>query len=187
MALKTASCPVVQKVKLQFQTATRTQHMMNLPWTRSTSFTSWSWSPVSSSLLATYLPQQPAQSHAPVIHEHLGRTRTCLLLQLTTMLSVLWHGWLGIRKSIGNIKNWAIRCWCGYLSGARCRLFAYGSADATASQNWSSLVSFKSRLVLPFWYWLTQVVLENRQLNGCSSSSSSSRSSRGTEVKGLTW
>ena len=37
-----------------------------------------------------------------------------------------------------------------------------------------SLASFKSRLVLPFWYWLTQVVLEKRLLNGCSSSSSSS-------------
>jgi len=23
-------------------------------------------------------------------------------------------------------------CWCGYLSGARCRLFEYGPADATA-------------------------------------------------------
>ena len=33
----------------------------------------------------------------------------------------------------------------------------------------SSLASFKSRLVLPFWYRLTQVVLENRPLNGCSS------------------
>ena len=32
----------------------------------------------------------------------------------------------------------------------------------------SSLASFKSRLVLPFGYWLTQVVLEKRQLNGCS-------------------
>ena len=29
--------------------------------------------------------------------------------------------------------------------------------------------SFKSRLVLPFWYWLTQVVLEKRPLDGCSS------------------
>jgi len=38
----------------------------------------------------------------------------------------------------------------------------------------SSLASFKSRLVLPFWYRLTQVVLEKRPLNGCSSSSSSS-------------
>ena len=28
--------------------------------------------------------------------------------------------------------------------------------------------SIKSRLVLPFWYRLTQVVLETRPLNGCS-------------------
>jgi len=31
----------------------------------------------------------------------------------------------------------------------------------------SSLASSKSRLVLPFWYRLTQVVLEKRPLNGC--------------------
>ena len=36
----------------------------------------------------------------------------------------------------------------------------------------SSLASFKSRLVLPFRYRLTQVVLEKRPLNRCSSSSS---------------
>jgi len=35
-----------------------------------------------------------------------------------------------------------------------------------------SLASFKSRPVLPFWYQLTQVVLEKRLLNGCSRSSS---------------
>jgi len=34
----------------------------------------------------------------------------------------------------------------------------------------SSLASFKSRLVLPFWYKLTQAVLEKRPLNRCSSS-----------------
>ena len=38
----------------------------------------------------------------------------------------------------------------------------------------SSLASFKSRLVLPFWYWLTQVVLEKIPLNGRSNSNSSS-------------
>jgi len=32
----------------------------------------------------------------------------------------------------------------------------------------SCLASFKSKLVLPFWYRLTQVVLEKRPLNGCS-------------------
>ena len=36
-------------------------------------------------------------------------------------------------------------------------MFAYGPADATAS---------KSRLVLPFWYWLTEVVLKKRPLTG---------------------
>ena len=41
-----------------------------------------------------------------------------------------------------------------------------------------SLASFKSKLVVPLWYRLTQVVLEKRPLNGCSSSSSSSSSSR---------
>ena len=35
----------------------------------------------------------------------------------------------------------------------------------------SSHASFKARLILPFWYQLTQVVLEKRPLNGCSSSS----------------
>jgi len=40
----------------------------------------------------------------------------------------------------------------------------------------SSLALFESRLVLPFWYQLTQVVLEKRPLNWCNSSSSSSSS-----------
>ena len=35
----------------------------------------------------------------------------------------------------------------------------------------SPVASFKSRLLLPFWYRLTQVVLEKRPLYGCSSSS----------------
>jgi len=42
--------------------------------------------------------------------------------------SVLWCCWLGGRKGI----HWVVRCWRGYLSGARCRL-AYGPADATAT------------------------------------------------------
>ena len=54
-------------------------------------------------------------------------------------------------------KNWVMRCWCGYLSGVRHRLFAYGPADATdvPKPHHSSLASFKSRLVLPFWCRLT--------------------------------
>jgi len=60
-------------------------------------------------------------------------------------------------------RNWVVRCCCGYLSGARCRCHYHLT---------SSLASFKSRLVLAFWYRLTQFVLEKWPLNGCSSSSS---------------
>ena len=42
-------------------------------------------------------------------------------------------------------KNWVVRYWRGYLSGARCRWFAYGPADATT--NPSSLAAVKSRMV----------------------------------------
>jgi len=58
-----------------------------------------------------------------------------------------------------------VGCWHGYLSGARCRL-AYGPADTTATRS-LSLASVKSRLVVPFWYRLTQVVLDKGPLNGC--------------------
>ena len=50
----------------------------------------------------------------------------------TTLPSVLWRCWLGSRKGIRPVKNWAVGCWHGYLSGVRCRL-AYGPADATAT------------------------------------------------------
>ena len=85
--------------------------------------------------------------------------------------SVLWHCWLGVRKSTQPVKNWMMRCLRGYLSAARCRLLAYGLADATAIPKIPSfLASCKSRLVLPFWYWFIQVVLEKMPLSVCSSS-----------------
>ena len=40
-------------------------------------------------------------------------------------------GWGG-RKGIRPVKHWVVRCWRGYLSGARCRL-ACCPADTTAS------------------------------------------------------
>ena len=41
-----------------------------------------------------------------------------------------------------------MRCWCGYLSGATCRLFAYGPADATHShtQLFNGLLSGTTRV-----------------------------------------
>ena len=58
----------------------------------------------------------------------------------------------------------------------RCRLFAYGPADATAVLK---PYRFLPHLNLDWfylsgtWYWPTQFVLEKRPLNGCSGSSSS--------------
>jgi len=55
-------------------------------------------------------------------------------------------------------KNWVMRCWCGYLSGVRCRLFAHGPTGATAiPETPTSVASFKSRLVLPFWTGLPRL------------------------------
>jgi len=59
-------------------------------------------------------------------------------------------------------KNWVVRYWRGYLSGARCKWFAYGPADATATP--SSLTPVKSRMVClsgAVVHLLTQVVLES--------------------------
>ena len=94
------------------------------------------------------------------------------------MTLLINHNHINVRKKAGQTNRWTtdrrvMRCWCGYLSEERCRLFTYGPADATASQTPSSLAPLKSRLVLPFGYGLTQVVLEKRLLNGCTSSSSS--------------
>jgi len=82
------------------------------------------------------------------------------------MPSVLWRCWLGDRKGIRPVKNWVVGYWRGYLSGARCRL-AYGPA-AWCHCHSLSLASVKSRLVLPFWYRLTRVVLDKGPLNVCS-------------------
>ena len=78
---------------------------------------------------------------------------------------------VGRREEHLACKNWMVGCWCGYLSGARCRMqivCIWSSWCHCLPKTLSSLASFKSRLVLPFWHQLTQVVLEKRPLNGCS-------------------
>jgi len=62
--------------------------------------------------------------------------------------------WLSVRNKVQIVCIWSGWCHCHPKSP-------------------SSLASFKSRQVLPFWYQLTQVVLERRPLNGCSSRSNS--------------
>jgi len=84
--------------------------------------------------------------------------------------SVLRHCWLGVMDSIQPVK---IEWW-----GVGVVICLEWDADCLHMVQMmplhpkapASLASFKSRLVLPFWYRLTQVVLVKRLLNGCSSS-----------------
>jgi len=62
--------------------------------------------------------------------------------------SMLWRCWLGGRKGIWQVKNWVVKCWCGYLSGASCR-FASGPADATATVSCFSRIQIGSTFLVP--------------------------------------
>jgi len=95
------------------------------------------------------------------------------LFVLYTAPLVLWHCWLGVRLIIRAVKIewWGVDMVICLERGADWFLHMV-QLMPQHPETPSSLASFKSRLVLPFWYWLTQVVLEKRPFNGCSISSS---------------
>jgi len=67
--------------------------------------------------------------------------------RLSTAFSVLT---LLVRKNIWPVKNWVMKSWCANLSAVRCKWFAYGPADATATPSFlASLCSKRS-------YWTTR-------------------------------
>jgi len=78
--------------------------------------------------------------------------------------SVLWRCWLGGRKGIRPVKKLS--------GGVLAWLSVWCEVQTCIQPTWChchslSLASVKSRLVLPFWYRLTRVVLEKGPLNGC--------------------
>ena len=77
-----------------------------------------------------------------------------------------WHCWLGSRKSIWPVKNWVMSCWCGYLSGARCKMTCICSSWWQCHTAPSSLLYWNPEWSF-FWNWLTQVVVEKRPLHKC--------------------
>ena len=82
----------------------------------------------------------------------------CAFIALTLLVG--WQeGHPACKKQSGGVLVW-LSVWsevqtCIWPSWCHCHLL--------------SLAPVKTRLVLPFWYRLTQVVLEKRPLNGCSS------------------
>ena len=80
-----------------------------------------------------------------------------------SMPSVLWRCWLGGRKGILPLKKLS--------GGVLTWLSAWSEVQTCIWPGWChchslSLASVKSRLVLPFWYRLTQVS-DKGPLNGC--------------------
>jgi len=88
------------------------------------------------------------------------------------MPSVLWHCWFDIKTSIrpAKIEQWGVGVVICLERGADClhtvQLIPLPSQNLIVT----CLVEIQARLVLPFWYWLTQVVLRKKPLNRCSSS-----------------
>jgi len=85
--------------------------------------------------------------------------RSCVI----SLPSVLWHCWLGGRKGIRPVKKLS--------GGVLAWLSVWRKVQTCIWPSWChchslSLASVTSRLVLTFWYWLTQVVLEKGHWTG---------------------
>ena len=94
----------------------------------------------------------------------------CLLILIFALIvilstSVLWHCWLGGKNGIRPVKKlWVV--------GMLAWLSVWSEMQTCIRPSWChchslSLVSVKSRLVLPFCYRLTRVVPGKGPLNGC--------------------
>jgi len=99
-------------------------------------------------------------------HRYGRKLRYCHPVYMPSVLlpSVLWRCWLGGRKGIRPVKKLS----CGVLAW----LSVWSEVQTCIWPSWChyhslSLVSVKSRLVLPFWYRLTWVVPDKGPLNGC--------------------
>ena len=55
---------------------------------------------------------------------------------------------VGLQEGHPACENWAVGCWHGYLSGARCRL-SYGPADATATHCLFSKIQIGFTFLVP--------------------------------------
>ena len=89
-------------------------------------------------LINTYCPWRPF--YGALQERKYIFLSTCLKLAFSALTLLI--GW---QEGHPACKNWVVRYWHGCLSGARCRWFAYGPADATATR--SSLAPVKSRIV----------------------------------------
>ena len=107
-----------------------------------------------------FLPRQAKQMHADNSHLQAMTIFRFHLLLLCYQPSVLWHCWLGVRKSIRPVKIewWGVGVVICLERGADCLHMV--QLMSLHPKTPSSLASFKSRVVLSFLYRLTQAVLK---------------------------
>ena len=72
----------------------------------------------------------------------------------------------------GSLGSFPHLLYCYMSGGVLAWLSVWSKVQTCIWPNWChwhslSLAAVKSRLVLPFWYWLTRVVLDKGPLNGC--------------------
>ena len=107
----------------------------------------------------------------PIVHNRSYWFR----FRIFNLRSVLWHCRLGVRKNIRPVKmSDEVLAWLSVWSEVQI-VCIWSSWCHCHPKIPSSLAWFKSILVSPFWYRITEVVLEKRPLNGCSRSSSNKR------------
>ena len=115
---------------------------------------------------AVYEPSTLCCVWCKCCNSHCGFCLSCLLWISFPVVwpSVLWRCWLGGRKGIRPVKNLSdvVLAW----------LSVWNEVQTCIWPGWYhchslSLASVKSRLVLPFWYRLSWVVLDKWPLNGC--------------------
>ena len=84
----------------------------------------------------------PASSHRPV---WTLATKTRVPVVAANSITSICYGF------VADLSSRLMRCWCGYLSAAWCRLFAYGPADAIAIRKPHRILPHLN----PDWFYLS--------------------------------
>jgi len=121
------------------------------------------WAQSLKTLVWDLINMQNVLNHVSDRSSHLTGKQQIFFTIWSIVPSVLWRCWLGGRKGIRPVKNewWGADVVICLERGADLHMPSWCHCHPL------SLASVKSRLVLPFWYWPTRVVLKKGPLNGC--------------------
>jgi len=141
---------------VQFAIIRQSKHLFNNLFSLTT------WISHHSNIKTILLKAMKAQLHANNICFHLP----CYLIAFSALTLLVRS-----QKSIRPVKNWVMRCWCGYLSGARCTThdFTYGPANVTATtfQTFIKIQKIGLTFIVPAGKRTWTRMWANAQRDGC--------------------